>query len=151
MYHVISHQSSSDFVSERPHTGFRFTPMMTALIGVVSALLIVAVVVGIVLRLQCSNDEDHRKRRRATSEERRGRGTNSESGDSGGDKGGSSPINKLDPGGTDSGDSDEKNPDIIPQPSASKSYQRTKQHHHIQVSGKNSTDCSINVTNMMVT
>jgi hypothetical protein len=30
-------------------------------------------------------------------------------------------MNKIDPGGTESGDSDEKNPDIIPQPSTGKS------------------------------
>jgi hypothetical protein len=95
--------------------------MMSMLIGVVSALLILAVVVAIVLRLQCSRNEDRRKRHKSEAHEQRGRGTASGGGGSGGDKGGSSPINKLDPGGTESGDSDEKNPDIIPQPTTGKS------------------------------
>lgn len=117
--------SQSCDVSERPRPGFRFTPMMSVLIGVVSALLIVAVVVGIVLRLQCSHNEDRRKQHKAAAHEQRNRGSSSGGGGSGGEKGGSSPINKLDPGGTESGDSDEKNPDIIPQPSNGKSNLRT--------------------------
>ncbi|KAG8235233.1 hypothetical protein J437_LFUL010383 [Ladona fulva] len=39
---------------ERPRPGFRFTPMMSVLVGVVSALFIVALVVSVVLRFQCS-------------------------------------------------------------------------------------------------
>ncbi|XP_023707814.1 synaptogenesis protein syg-2 isoform X4 [Cryptotermes secundus] len=118
---------------ERPRPGFRFTPMMSVLIGVVSALLIVAVVVGIVLRLQCSHNEDRRKQHKAAAHEQRNRGSSSGGGGSGGEKGGNSPINKLDPGGTESGDSDEKNPDIIPQPSnvepeAHADYVRKRQH-----------------------
>ena len=103
-------------IAERPRSGFHFTPMMSVLIGVVSALLVVAVVVGVVLRIQCSHNEDRRKRHKAAVHEQRGRVGGSIGGGSGGDKGGSSPINQLDPGGTESGDSDEKNPDIIPQP-----------------------------------
>jgi len=118
-YHVVIKQNFG--VSERPRPGFRFTPMMSMMIGVVSALLILAVVVAVVLRLQCSRNEDRRKRHKSEVHEQRGRGTASGGGGSGGDKGGSSPINKLDPGGTESGDSDEKNPDIIPQPSTGKS------------------------------
>jgi len=118
--HIVIKQNFG--VPERPRPGFRFTPMMSMLIGVVSALLILAVVVAIVLRLQCSRNEDRRKRHKSEVHEQRGRGTASVGGGSGGDKGGSSPINKLDPGGTESGDSDEKNPDIIPQPNTGKSF-----------------------------
>ena len=118
--HIVIKQNFG--VPERPRPGFRFTPMMSMLIGVVSALLILAVVVAIVLRLQCSRNEDRRKRHKSEVHEQRGRGTASVGGGSGGDKGGSSPINKLDPGGTESGDSDEKNPDIIPQPNNGKSF-----------------------------
>nr|CAD7567687.1 unnamed protein product [Timema californicum] len=105
---------------ERPRAGFRFTPMMSVLIGIVSALFIVAVVIVVVLRLQCSHNEDRRKRHKAAAAEARGTGSGGS-----GDKGGSSPINKLDPGGTESGDSDEKNPDIIPQPSTVDSDEHT--------------------------
>ncbi|XP_063232136.1 hemicentin-1-like [Bacillus rossius redtenbacheri] len=95
---------------ERPRTGFRFTPMMSVLVGIFTALVIVAVVIVLVLRLQCSRNEDRRKRHKAA--EQRCGGSSGSSGD----KGGSSPVSKLDPGGNESGDSDEKNPDIIPQP-----------------------------------
>nr|CAD7194808.1 unnamed protein product [Timema douglasi] len=105
---------------ERPRAGFRFTPMMSVLIGIVSALFIVAVVIVVVLRLQCSHNEDRRKRHKAAAAEARGTGSGGS-----GDKGSSSPINKLDPGGTESGDSDEKNPDIIPQPSTVDSDEHT--------------------------
>ncbi|KDR20918.1 hypothetical protein L798_03856, partial [Zootermopsis nevadensis] len=116
---------------ERPRPGFRFTPTMNMLIGVVAALLVLAVVVGFVLRLQCSRNEGRRKRHKAAAQEQRMSGSGG--GGSGGDKGGSSPINKLDPGGTESGDSDEKNPDVIPQPSSVDSedhadYVRRRQH-----------------------
>ncbi|KAJ9581207.1 hypothetical protein L9F63_023612, partial [Diploptera punctata] len=115
---------------ERPKSGFHFTPMMSVLIGVVSALLVVAVVVGVVLRIQCSHNEDRRKRHKAAVHEQRG---GSIGGGSTGDKGGNSPINQLDPGGTESGDSDEKNPDIIPQPGTVEpedhsDYVRKRQH-----------------------
>lgn len=43
-------------------SGFRFTPMMSVLIGVVSALFIVALVVILVLRVQCTQNDDRRKR-----------------------------------------------------------------------------------------
>lgn len=48
--------------SDAQRTGFRFTPMMSVLIGVVSALLIVALVVILVLRLQCTHNDGRRKR-----------------------------------------------------------------------------------------
>lgn len=50
------------FSTENHHTGFRFTPMMSVVIGVISALLIVALVVILVLRLQCSHNDGRRKR-----------------------------------------------------------------------------------------
>lgn len=56
--------------------GFRFTPMLSVVIGVVAALLIVALVVILVLRLQCTQNEGRRKRHKngvvsgATSEHR---------------------------------------------------------------------------------
>ncbi|KAJ8873987.1 hypothetical protein PR048_024827 [Dryococelus australis] len=97
---------------ERPKSRFWFTPMMSVLIGIFAALIIVAAVIVVVLRLQCSRNEDRRKRHKAAAAEQRCGGSSGSSGD----KGGSSPINKLDPGGNESGDSDDKNPDIIPQP-----------------------------------
>ncbi|XP_075223884.1 nephrin-like, partial [Lycorma delicatula] len=96
---------------ERPRNGFRFTPIMSVVIGVVSAMFLVACVVATVLRLQCSRNEGRRKRNKL---EARARSTSGSL--SGADKSSSSPINKLDPGGDSGGDSDEKNPDIIPQP-----------------------------------
>lgn len=105
--------------------------MMNMLIGVVAALLVLAVVVGVVLRLQCSRNEGRRKRHKAAAQDQRT--TGSGGGGSGGEKSGSSPINKLDPGGTESGDSDEKNPDVIPQPSTGKLCFTTK--HHASYSG----------------
>lgn len=50
------------FSLENHRSGFRFTPMMSVVIGVVSALLIVALVVILVLRLQCTQNEGRRKR-----------------------------------------------------------------------------------------
>ncbi|XP_066996078.2 nephrin [Anabrus simplex] len=117
---------------ERPKAALRFTPMMSVLIGAVSALLIVAVVVVVVLRVQCSRNEDRRKRHKAAAAAHEQR-CSASGGVSGMDKNSGSPINKLDPGGTESGDSDEKNPDIIPQPTAvdqedHTDYLRKRQH-----------------------
>ncbi|XP_066262553.1 nephrin-like isoform X2 [Euwallacea similis] len=114
---------------------FRFTPLMSIIIGVVSALLIVFLVVILVLRLQCTQGGDHRRKQQqrhknATvtggSLEHRGSG----SGATLSDKGGGSPISKHDSSAGEC-DSDEKNPDIIPQPidvDESLDYARRKQH-----------------------
>ncbi|KAK9743685.1 hypothetical protein QE152_g8456 [Popillia japonica] len=95
---------------------FRFTPMMSVLIGVASALVIVALVVVVVLRLQCGRHDERRKRHKngvvsTSTTEHRG----SVSGPTLSDKTGGSPISKHESSGGEC-DSDEKNPDIIPQP-----------------------------------
>lgn len=98
---------------ERPRNSFRFTPIMSVVTGVVSALFIVACVVAAVLRLQCSRNEGRRKRHKYL--EQRTRSTSGSI---------SAPVdkpaspNKHDPSGDSGGDSDEKNPDIIPQPAS---------------------------------
>lgn len=94
---------------DRPRGGFRFTPIMSVVTGVVSALFIVACVVAGVLRLQCSRNESRRKRHKL--EQR----TRSASGSLCAQDKPASPS-KLDPSGDSGGDSDEKNPDVIPQP-----------------------------------
>ncbi|XP_060532294.1 nephrin-like isoform X2 [Cylas formicarius] len=119
-------------------SSFRFTPLMSVIIGIVSALFIVALVVILVLRLQCSHhhgDDRHiRKQQRhknavvggAPNMEQRGSG----SGATLSDKGGGSPISKHDSSAGEC-DSDEKNPDIIPQPvdpDDCLDYSRKKQH-----------------------
>ncbi|RZF47471.1 hypothetical protein LSTR_LSTR007398, partial [Laodelphax striatellus] len=96
---------------ERPKQSFRFTPVMSVVVGVVSAMFLVACIVAVVLRVQSSRSEERRKRHKFDARVRSASGSLS-----GGDKSQSSPINKLDPGGDSGGDSDEKNPDIIPQP-----------------------------------
>lgn len=101
---------------DHPRSGFKFTPMMSVLIGVASALLIVALVVLVVLRFQCTHGDGHRKRHKANASsvgslERRG----SMSGPASSDKAGGSPISKHESSAGEC-DSDEKNPDIIPQP-----------------------------------
>ena len=48
--------------ADNHRSGLRFTPMMSVLIGIVSALLIVGLVVIIVVRLQCTQNDDRRKR-----------------------------------------------------------------------------------------
>ncbi|XP_022907185.1 neural cell adhesion molecule 2-like [Onthophagus taurus] len=98
------------------HKGFKFTPMTSVLIGIVSALIIVALVVIFVLRVQCNRNDGRRKRQKngvvSTSNlEHRG----SISGPTYSDKTGGSPISKHESSGGEC-DSDEKNPDIIPQP-----------------------------------
>lgn len=113
---------------------FRFTPMMSVLIGVVSALLIVALVVVVVLRLQCGRHDERRKRHKngvvsTSTAEHRG----SVSGPTLSDKtdfAGGSPISKHESSGGEC-DSDEKNPDIIPQPNDSEDiteFGRKRQH-----------------------
>ncbi|KAH1007811.1 hypothetical protein HUJ04_005004 [Dendroctonus ponderosae] len=114
---------------------FRFTPLMSVIIGVVSALLIVLLVVILVLRLQCTQEGEHRRKQQQRhknavvtggSLEHRGSG----SGATLSDKGGGSPISKHESSGGE-GDSDEKNPDIIPQPvdiDDCSDYSRKKQH-----------------------
>lgn len=86
---------------------------MSVVTGVVSALFIVACVVAAVLRLQCSRNEGRRKRHKYL--EQRTRSTSGSI---------SAPVdkpaspNKHDPSADSGGDSDEKNPDIIPQPAS---------------------------------
>ncbi|XP_056646735.1 hemicentin-1-like [Diorhabda sublineata] len=113
---------------------FHFTPMMSILIGVVSALLIVALVVIMVLRMQCTHHNDirlkgHKNIVVAVSRsnlEHRGSGSLPTLSD----KGGGSPISKHDSSAGEC-DSDEKNPDIIPQSldeDESTDYSRKRQH-----------------------
>ncbi|XP_044744412.1 nephrin-like isoform X1 [Coccinella septempunctata] len=109
---------------------FRFTPMMSVLIGVVSALLIVALVVIVVLRVQCSQDDRIKHNKNVApgvvSLEHRG----SVCGPALGDKGGGSPISKHE-SSCGEYESDEKNPDIIPQPvdeDFNNDYMRKRQH-----------------------
>lgn len=52
------------YFSETNRTAFRFTPMTSVLIGVISALLIVVLVIILVLRLQCSHSQGRRKRQK---------------------------------------------------------------------------------------
>ncbi|XP_065168028.1 nephrin isoform X3 [Atheta coriaria] len=117
---------------ESHKAGFKFTPMMSVLIGIVSALFIVSLVVVLVLRLQCTQNEGRRKRHKngvvtSGSGEHRG----STSGPTLSDKGGGSPISKHDSSAGEC-DSDEKNPDIIPQPAEggeeALEYSRKRQH-----------------------
>ncbi|KAK5647693.1 hypothetical protein RI129_002585 [Pyrocoelia pectoralis] len=116
---------------DNTRSAFRFTPMTSVLIGVISALLIVALVIILVLRLQCTHNEGRRKRQKnvaavSGSTEHRG----STSGIAITDKSGGSPISKHDSSGGEC-DSDEKNPDIIPQPidvDDGSDYARKRQH-----------------------
>lgn len=108
-------------VAERPRQNIRLTPMLSVMIGVVTALVIVAVIVMIVLRVQHthveeqnkSQMEDHAKQTKAIPIQRelRFREGCSLLAD---EKHPSSPFRKLDTSG-DLSESDEKNPDIIPQ------------------------------------
>ncbi|XP_050305453.1 protein turtle homolog B-like isoform X2 [Anthonomus grandis grandis] len=114
---------------------FRFTPLMSVIIGVVSALLIVLLVVILVLRVQCAQGGDHRRKEQqrhknavvsSANLEHRGSG----SGATLSDKGGGSPVSKHESSAGEC-DSDEKNPDIIPQPvdmDDGSDYSRKKQH-----------------------
>lgn len=95
--------------ADRPRGGFRFTPFMSVVIGIVSALFIVACVVAAALRLQCSRNQGRRKRLKFDQR------TRSTSGSLCAADKPPSPC-KLDPQGDSGGDSDEKNPDVIPQP-----------------------------------
>ncbi|XP_046658942.1 nephrin-like [Homalodisca vitripennis] len=94
----------------RPRGEFRFTPIMSVVTGVVSALFIVACVVAAVLRLQCSRNEGRRKRHKLDQRTRSASGSLCATSDK--------PVSpsKLDPSADSGGDSDEKNPDVIPQP-----------------------------------
>ncbi|KAL1513584.1 hypothetical protein ABEB36_002979 [Hypothenemus hampei] len=114
---------------------FRFTPLMSVIIGIVSALLIVLLVVILVLRLQCTQGGEPRGKQQQRQKnstvtvgslEHRGSG----SGATLSDKGGGSPISKHESSAGEC-DSDEKNPDIIPQPidvDDMLDYTRRKQH-----------------------
>ncbi|XP_025991597.2 nephrin isoform X1 [Solenopsis invicta] len=107
--------------SERPRQHDNLTPMLSVTIGVVMALIIVAVIVMVVLRVQHthvedqnkSQMEDHAKQTKAVPIQRelRFREGCSLLAD---EKHPSSPFRKLDTSG-DLSESDEKNPDIIPQ------------------------------------
>lgn len=57
------------YILELHRSSFRFTPMMSILIGIVLALVIVALVVIIVLRLLCcgTEDLDNKSRQKVTS------------------------------------------------------------------------------------
>lgn len=97
---------------DRPRAIIRFTPLLSIIVGIISTLVIVALVVIVVLRLQCARNrprKTHKIRNGASSE-------GSISGTISSDKGNTSPISKHDSSGGDGNDSDEKNPDIIPQP-----------------------------------
>lgn len=108
-------------IADRPRQNIRLTPMLSVMIGVVTALVIVAVIVMIVLRVQHthveeqnkSQMEDHAKQTKAVPIQRelRFREGCSLLAD---EKHPSSPFRKLDTSG-DLSESDEKNPDIIPQ------------------------------------
>lgn len=119
----ISTASNNSFfnVAERPRQHVRLTPMLSVMIGVVTALIIVAIIVMVVLRIQHSHVEeqhksqmeDHAKQTKAVPIQRelRFREGCSLLAD---EKHPSSPFRKLDTSG-DLSESDEKNPDIIPQ------------------------------------
>ncbi|XP_024886756.1 neural cell adhesion molecule 2-like [Temnothorax curvispinosus] len=107
--------------SERPRQHDNLTPMLSVTIGVVMALIIVAIIVMVVLRVQHthveeqnkSQMEDHAKQTKAVPIQRelRFREGCSLLAD---EKHPSSPFRKLETSG-DLSESDEKNPDIIPQ------------------------------------
>lgn len=73
------------------------TPLITIAGIIGGALLLMALAIALVLRLQCYR-ANRRKRHKS------------------GQDSTSSPVSKLDQSGCASGDSDEKNPDVIPQP-----------------------------------
>ncbi|XP_071641585.1 neural cell adhesion molecule 2 isoform X2 [Temnothorax longispinosus] len=113
VYHIIP--------AERPRQHDNLTPMLSVTIGVVMALIIVAIIVMVVLRVQHthveeqnkSQMEDHAKQTKAVPIQRelRFREGCSLLAD---EKHPSSPFRKLETSG-DLSESDEKNPDIIPQ------------------------------------
>jgi len=113
--------NSSMGIAERPRQHDTLTPMLSVTIGVVMALIIVAVIVMVVLRIQHthveeqnkSQMEDHAKQTKAVPIQRelRFREGCSLLAD---EKHPSSPFRKLETSG-DLSESDEKNPDIIPQ------------------------------------
>ncbi|XP_076637237.1 neural cell adhesion molecule 2 isoform X1 [Colletes latitarsis] len=107
--------------SERPRSNIRLMPMLSVMIGVVTALIIVAVIVMVVLRIQHtqvdeqskSQMEDHGKQMKPIPIQRelRFREGSSLLSD---EKHPASPFRKLESSG-DISENDEKNPDIIPQ------------------------------------
>ncbi|XP_076665938.1 neural cell adhesion molecule 2 [Andrena cerasifolii] len=107
--------------SERPRQNIRLMPMLSVMIGVVTALIIVAAIVMVVLRIQHtqvdeqtkSQMEDHGKQTKAVPIQRelRFREGSSLLSD---EKHPTSPFRKLESSG-DISENDEKNPDIIPQ------------------------------------
>ncbi|XP_073998334.1 sidestep VII transmembrane protein isoform X2 [Rhodnius prolixus] len=90
-------QLTADRGGERPRNGFRLTPVMTVVVGVVSSLFVVACLVAAVLRLQCSREDDPRRSKPEVPPAK---------------PPGSSPKGDL------SSETDERNPDIIPQPNS---------------------------------
>ncbi|KAK6638617.1 hypothetical protein RUM43_006884 [Polyplax serrata] len=82
---------------ERRKSVMEMTPLITIAGIIGGALLLMALAIALVLRLQCYR-ANRRKRHKS------------------GQDSTSSPVSKLDQSGCASGDSDEKNPDVIPQP-----------------------------------
>ncbi|XP_015589741.1 protein turtle homolog B isoform X2 [Cephus cinctus] len=107
--------------SDRPRQHMKLTPMLSVMIGVFAALVIVAVIVMIVLRIQHSHVDDQGKshvedlgkptKAIPIQRELRFRESSSLLAE---EKLPGSPFRKLDTSG-DANESDEKNPDIIPQ------------------------------------
>ncbi|CAH1399327.1 unnamed protein product [Nezara viridula] len=81
---------------ERPRSGFKMTPVLTVVSGVVGSLFLVACLVAGLLRLQCSRDD--RPRAKA-------------------DPPPAKPLASS-PKGDPPSEPDERNPDIIPQPNS---------------------------------
>lgn len=83
---------------------------MSVVTGVVSALFIVACVVATVLRMQCSRNEGRQKRHKLDQRVRSASGSIAMPTEK------PASPNKLENVPDSGGDSDDKNPDIIPQP-----------------------------------
>ncbi|XP_018319740.1 hemicentin-1-like [Agrilus planipennis] len=99
-------------------SGLRITPFISVVIGVVSALFIVSLVVILILRLRCPNKGQRKRQKNAATAAVTAANGNSDLRGSTNDitdKSGGSPISKHDSSAGEC-DSDEKNPDIIPQP-----------------------------------
>lgn len=118
-------------VLERPRQNIRLMPMLSVMIGVVTALIIVAVIVMVVLRIQHtqvdeqskSQMEDHGKQTKPAPIQRelRFREGGSLLAD---EKHPTSPFRKLESSG-DISENDEKNPDIIPQQIIGSCFERS--------------------------